>query len=1054
MEDISQGVSTNGGNFKQEENYWINKMQGELDKALFPYDYLTPASYRYESKQISFNIVGDTYNRLINMCNNSDMRLQMILTAIVALLLHKYTGNEDIILGSPIYKQDFEGEFYNTVLALRNKVVGDMSFKELLIQVKETIIEADENQNYPISKLLYHLGIPYDKGAFPLFDVAVLLENVHEKKYLENIITNVTFVFSRSDTCIKGTLEYNSVLYTLQSAEKLAERFLRLVSTICGNIDALISEISIISYQETERILNQFNNNEFIPFPQNKTIHELFEERARDIPNHAALVFQDTVLTYKELSNKVNMLAGKLREKGVKRGDVTAILVDRSIEMVIGIISILRAGGAYLPIDPNYPCERIEYILKDSNASVLLSHNNYASNISVPINIINLDDRDLYSGKSITIDNINMPNDIAYIIYTSGSTGQPKGVMIEHANVINTLCGLQDLYPLYEGDSYLLKTSYTFDVSVTELFGWFVGKGKLVILEKGGEKYPKNILDAIDKYNITHINFVPSMLGAFVSSIRSEDVKVLDKIRYIFAAGEVISSNIVNKFYNLTGKVRLENLYGPTEATIYAAYYSIMREEEGANIPIGKPIQNNKIYIMDKYNKLQPSGIMGQLCISGSGVARGYLNRPELTNEKFIVNPFVPGERLYKTGDLAKWRDDGNIEFLGRIDHQVKVRGFRIELGEIESLLRDNKSIKDTVVTMKDIQEGKYLCAYYVSDKSMTVNDLREYMSTKLPEYMIPEYFIPLDKIPLTDSGKIDRKSLPEPGEISNAGTEYTEPSNKLEEELLAIWRDILNVENIGVNHSFFSMGGNSIRLIMLHEQINKIYPDTILVADLFTYPTVRKLVQYIQGMRVDNKNIHISSIRLSDEYFINNHEHNDNCELSFSIDGTLFEKIKFVSNSKGIIIKDILLAGYIYLFYEISDQQTIEVQTAVKAEEVFPLKIDFSEIEDIYTLIQNISSKRDLLEKTPGYSISSINSIISDKGLSSIIPLFLEYGTVRNSTEFWDFYDIIMEFRQEPDRAYFRYTHNRKLRDEKMKELIGNYVEVLRAIIDKLENM
>jgi fengycin family lipopeptide synthetase D len=1054
MEGISQGNFTNTNYFKREESYWLSKMQGELSKSFFPYNYSAPSFYEYNGKKLNFKIDGENFNRLVNLSNNSDMRLHMILTTILIILIYKYTGDEDIIVGSPIYKQDFEGEFYNKILTLRNSVTGNMSFKELLIQVKKTIIDADENQNYPISKLLYHLGKMETQGSYPLFDIAILLENVHEKKYFENININVIFSFVRRDLHIEGILEYNSVLYTQQSVEKLVSRFFRLVQTICENINILISEITIISPQEIDLITNRFNQSQAEYFPQNKTIIELFEERAREIPDHTALVYKDIKLTYEDLYERINKLATMLREKGVKRGDIVGILIDRSPEMVIGIMGILKAGGAYMPIDTNYPFNRIEYMLKDSKTSILVSQSYFSETITFPIQIINLDTNDLNNSKCIVQDNISKPSDIAYIIYTSGSTGEPKGVIIEHASIVNVLYGLQQLYPLDEGDSFLFKTSYTFDVSVAELFGWFIGKGKLVILEKGEERSPNSILQAVNKHGITHINFVPSMFAKFISSISTGNVSILNKLKYIFVAGEALSDSIARHFNKLTNRVILENLYGPTEATIYATHYRVRNIVEGMNVPIGKPLQNVKAYIVDKHRKLQPPGIAGELCISGCGLARGYLNKPELTEEKFTVNPFSKDELLYKTGDLAKWMDDGNIEFLGRIDNQVKVRGFRIEVEEIESHLLNHENIKDAVATVKDLQDEKYLCAYYVSDKSLSVNCLREYMSTKLPEYMIPDYFIPLKKIPLTSSGKIDRKSLPEPGEIYNIGEEYLEPSDKYEEELLSIWKDILNIESIGVNHSFFSLGGNSIRLIILHERIDKLYPGIISVTDIFSFPTIRKLAEYIREKSSKSEDIKIFALNLPSEYLVSNNEYReDNFEFYYSINGPFHERINSVCHNREIRKRDIFLSAYIYVFYEISGEQTIEVQTLIKDDFAIPLKIDFTEINDIHDLIQKVSSGHYLMKNYPEYNIHNVNKIASHKDFFSVIPLFFESGLVSDDTELSDFFDIIMEFGEKPGKDGFRIYYNKKLRKEKVKELFNSYIQIVKALAEELDN-
>ena len=436
---------------------------------------------------------------------------------------------------------------------------------------------------------------------------------------------------------------------------------------------------------------------------------------------------------------------------------------------------------------------------------------------------------------------------LAYVIYTSGSTGKPKGVMIEHKSAINTLMALQSMYPLNAEDTYLLKTSYTFDVSVAELFGWFFAGGKLSILEPGGEKYPETIIQAIKKDCVTHINFAPSMLNTFLDMLNKESVEILEGLKYVFVAGEAISVETVRKFKDMIKGVRLENIYGPTETSIYATKYSIDSIDNKIRVPIGVPIQNTRAYIVDIRLNLQPIGVLGELCVCGEGLSRGYLNRPELTDEKFIDNPFELGKKLYKTGDLARWMPDGNIEFIGRIDNQVKVRGFRIELGEIEARLLKHELIKEAVVVAKeDTDESKYLCAYMVSDAKIDVSELRLHLAKELPEYMIPQYFVRIEKMPLNQSGKIDRKSLPEPYGYIDTGVEYEAPRNEVEVKLSEIWQEVLGVNKVGINDNFFELGGDSIKAIQVSARMQR-YQLKLETKDLQANPTISKLSGYVK---------------------------------------------------------------------------------------------------------------------------------------------------------------------------------------------------------------
>jgi tyrocidine synthetase III len=608
-----------------------------------------------------------------------------------------------------------------------------------------------------------------------------------------------------------------------------------------------LGEYSFMSKEEQATILIDWNATQ-AEYPKDKTVHQLFEEQAERTPDNIAVVFEENSLTYKQLNNRANQLARVLREKGVTPDSIVGIMAYRSVEMIVGIIAVLKAGGAYLPIDPEHPEDRIAYILEDSETGIILTQPELAdkARLNKGVDVIDLEDQDLYRGNGENLSMMSNPHNLAYIIYTSGSTGKPKGVMIEHTSVVNILTALQKKYPLSASDAYLLKTTYCFDVSVTELFGWFHDGGKLVILEPGAEKDPVAILKTIDENNVTHINFVPSMLAVFMNMFNVSEMTALNKLRYVFVAGEAVTRKLVEKFYSLTEGVTFENIYGPTELTIYATGYSIGDLQDEINVPIGKPLSNIRAYIVDRNNKLMPVGIPGELCVAGTCLARGYLKRPELNEEKFVANPFAPGERMYKTGDLVRWQPDGNIEYLGRIDHQVKIRGFRIELGEIENRLQSHEAIKEAVVVTKEGKEdSKYLCGYIVAQEELNITEIKEYLAKELPEYMIPTYIIQLEKIPLTSSGKADRKALPDPDGSMTTRTEYEAPRNDIEKILVEIWQEVLEIKNIGINDNFFALGGDSIKAIQVLSRLQK-YKLKLDAKNLLTNPEIKELSKYV----------------------------------------------------------------------------------------------------------------------------------------------------------------------------------------------------------------
>jgi len=526
--------------------------------------------------------------------------------------------------------------------------------------------------------------------------------------------------------------------------------------------------------EEDAATIARFNSTEH-PFPDHATLPELIEAQVQqNLCQRAVICDHDKIfglptLTYEELNQKSSQLTHRLRAAGVTRGDIVGLLVERSFGMMIGILAILKSGAAYLPLSPENPAERNEYLLRDANVRVLLVHNKTKDKVPFAGSMLNLDDAELFQGPVTTPALASTPTDLAYVIYTSGSTGKPKGVMIEQRSVINRLHWMQHAYPIGERDVILQKTPYYFDVSVWELLWWCLQGAQLCFLAPHAEGNPLAIVKTIQKHRITVMHFVPSMLSVFLEYLDSKGTSVLQElasVRQVFASGEALTASHVRKFNDLWGSktgARLTNLYGPTEATVDVTYFDCPTSGDFEKIPIGRPIHNTKLYVISDTHQAA-IGETGELCISGIGLARGYLNNPALTSEKFIDNPINPGERIYRTGDIARWLPDGNIEYLGRDDQQVKIRGLRIELGEIEDAIRGFAGVADCVTTVKRYSETIVLIvAYVVCKEDFDFNELKRRLKEQLPPHMVPNYFERLDKLPLTPSGKADRNALPEP---------------------------------------------------------------------------------------------------------------------------------------------------------------------------------------------------------------------------------------------------------------------------------------------------
>jgi amino acid adenylation domain-containing protein len=867
----------------KEKEYWLSKLAGEPAKSVFPIHYKSEGAKGTGKPllaTVNFNFSEELSSNMLKLCSGSDAKLHIVLVTGLILLIHKYTGSNNIIVGVPVYRVKTDAGPINTVLPLRARLVENMTFKQLLMEVQNTVVEADENRNYPMELLARQLNINTSlrDTDSALFDTAILVENIHDKGYLSRFRLNMILSFVRKGNTIRGYVEYNVLLYDRNGVEGIIGHFKNLLQAALFTPDEDAARLEILTEEEKHQLLYEFNETA-ADYPRDKTIHEFFERQVEKTPDYVAVIGswqgvappadkgavgkkEEMHITYGILNEKADQMAHSLRDKGLLSDSIIGIMTERSIKMVVGILGILKAGGAYLPIDPEYPQERIDYMLKDSGAKLLVTTNN----LEAP-------DFPLLPATG------HRPPaaSLAYIIYTSGSTGKPKGVMVHHQAVVNILFGLNKRYPFGEHDVYLLKTAVMFDVSVTELFGWFMGAegGRLAILERGAEKSPQGILDTVYRHRVTHLNFVPSMFNAFVEILDSRDIYKLAYLRYIFLAGEKLWAEPVKAFQCSDTNVLLENLYGPTEAAVYASGYSLSDWNGKDDIPIGKPLDNIELYILDRQGNLVPLGVSGELYISGDGLARGYLNNPGLTAERFDDCSFYRSYKsyrtyiFYKTGDLARWLPEGNIEFIGRIDQQVKIRGFRIEPGEIESQLLAHDEIKEAIVIAREDQQRihQYLCAYFVPVRAeeLSPEDLREYLSGRLPDYMIPSYFVQLEAIPLTPNGKVDREALPEM-ELK-AGKGYAAPRDEIEKKLVEIWCEVLGIEEgIGIDDNFFKRGGHSLKATVMasriHRELNKELP----LEEIFRLPTIRGMGEYIKGVEV-HEYISIKPVEKRDFY-------------------------------------------------------------------------------------------------------------------------------------------------------------------------------------------
>ncbi|OYD09084.1 non-ribosomal peptide synthetase [Paludifilum halophilum] len=862
---------------KKEREYWLEKLSGEWRKSRIPYD-KKGRGEAPEREALSLRFSGETQAGLLKLANGSDLRLYLVLLAGVFLLLKKYTRHTDLIVGTPILRQEQSEGLINTILPLRTEIGETTTFKELLPRLGQTFQEAVENQSYPMEILAEQLGRAKPEEESPLFDTALLLENLQEEHYLESARPSLLFSLVRREDSVEGALTWNPACFERATVQQLADHYRFLIEQALHNLDEPVAALQVLSDAERRKIAYQFNPSD-VPYPKEKTLPELFEAQAAGKPGADAVVCGDVRYTYGELNAKADRLASVLRAKGVGRDQVVGLMVERSAEIIVGIWGILKAGGAYLPMDSKHPEERISYMLKDSEALLCLTDSATEARIQGDWETLRLDAKLPNASIQENPPFHSSAKDLAYVLYTSGTTGKPKGVMVEHRNVHNLVHGLYErVYKRYgEGLNVSMLSTHVFDASVQQMFPALLLGHTLHIVPDEVKVDGRRLLSFYKENEIHISDGTPSHLRLLLETLGEKKVET-GSLKHFLVGGEALPQQVAEKFRQRFEPVEptITNAYGPTECCVQSTSYDIDPEmgEKYQTVPIGRPMPNESIYILGEHGELLPIGVPGELCISGDGVSRGYLKRPELTAEKFVDNPFLPGERLYCTGDIARWSADGQIEYMGRLDQQVQISGHRIELEEIENTLRnfrypmteegsigagtdemddrpDSSPFRDVVVVDRADEQGdNYLCAYIVADGGIDTNEIRGFLGWHLPDYMIPAYFVQLDNIPLTVSGKLDRQALPDPKKSVHAGSGYVAPRNEVEQTLVGLWSEVLGLspDQIGIHDHFFDLGGSSFKVVQFANKMKEEMGREVPVVHLFRYTTISSIAKYLQG--------------------------------------------------------------------------------------------------------------------------------------------------------------------------------------------------------------
>jgi amino acid adenylation domain-containing protein len=838
-----------GDTLDRHVGFWKAQLAGAPNQIDLPTDYPRPTQQSFLGALEMLSLPESLSRDLKALSRREGVTLFMTLLAAFKTLLHRYTQQTDLVVGTPVHgrsqceTENLIGFFVNT-LVLRTNVGEDPPFRELLQRVRQTALDGYAHQDVPFEKLVMELQPERSASYSPLFQVMFLHQGRSAHPLQLPGVTgtpmqvdngsskfDLTVIVNEATDTLGLAVEYNRELFSVPRMQRMLRHFGILLQEIIKNPEARVSQLRMLGEGEREQLLVEWNRTQS-QYPKERTWVQLFEAQVDRSPQATALVFDQQRLSYQQLNQRANQLAHHLRALGVGPESLVGICAERSLEMVVAILAVLKAGGAYLPMDPLYPAERLSFMLEDARVAVVLTQQKIQREWPEQTKVLHLDKLDLTQHSTDNPAPLSKPENLAYVIYTSGSTGKPKGVALEHRSLNAFAHWAKELYTPEELDGVLAGTSICFDLSVFELLVPVCWGGK-VILASNVLQLPE--LPAVDEVRL--VNTVPS---AATELVRLKAIP--SGVQVINLAGEPLRQDLVEQLYALGTVKKVYDLYGPTEDTVYS---TCALRQPGGRATIGRPLANKQVYILDEQMEPVPVGVAGQLYIGGDGLARGYLHRAELTAERFIESPW--GDRVYRTGDLARYQWDGNIEFIGRADHQVKIRGFRIELGEIEAQLRQHGQVREAVVVAREEAGEKRLVGYVAGEAPLNINDLKEHLKKRLPDYMVPAAIVVLEKLPLTPNGKVDRKALPAPDPGVLTGDDFIPPRTQTERILAEIWCKLLNLPRVGVHDNYFRVGGHSLLAIRVVSRIREAFQIDLSLNSIFEAPTVSELAEMIE---------------------------------------------------------------------------------------------------------------------------------------------------------------------------------------------------------------
>nr|WP_315033462.1 non-ribosomal peptide synthetase [uncultured Chryseobacterium sp.] len=862
---------------EKSKEFWLDQFRNGSAILNLPTDFTRPRINTFKGATATFELDGKEFRSLLEICSTQNVTMYNLLLTSFIVLLSKLSGQEDVVIGTSTAARqhvDLEkliGVFINT-LAIRSYPEGNQNFSDLLNKVKDNVLQCLTNQEYSYEKLIEHLGLKSDLSHNPLFDIMFEYYNfdVLEFESSNLRLTNVEYtnISSKLDLSLRVFekenshifyLDYRTDLFKKETIERFISYYKNIVKTVADNIDVKVSEINILPTEEYSLLVEDYNNTA-LEYESGTDLVTLFEQRVQKHPDRLAVCYGKEKLTYADLNKQANKIANYLIAEGIVPGNIVGLLFERSVNMVVCILGVLKTGAGYLPIDPNLPEQRISYMLNQSRSAFLLTQDKFLERFIayLPAQSVDSSRIEAQNGDNVSVEVLS--TDIAYCIFTSGSSGKPKGVMMNHRSVINLVKGLEEtVYSSYE-DKVLkvaLLASFSFDASVQQIYGCLLLGHSLYIIDDESRGDGVKLKSFFETESIDLSDGTPTHLRLVVDALEQE--ASLGNLTSWILAGEALPKELVKRFYKFLGnRVQLYNFYGPTETCVDSTYYKVTQDnlDKYPFIPIGKPLPNERVYIVNQYGKLVPTGAIGELCIAGDGLAQYYVGDERASSQKFCIDWITGEERVYLTGDMARWLPDGNLEYCGRVDDQVKLRGYRIELSEIEHQLNTFREISHSVVELKELNDEKYLVAYYESSTEYRVADLRHHLSQYLPEYMVPSYYMQLEKLPFNSNGKIDKQSLPD--YKLQVADEYIAPETETEKKLVKIWEEVLKIDSsaIGTNSNFFDLGGQSLKLVFLANRIKEKFRVSLSLARLINNKNLQQLAKDIDTCLVEDYDV------------------------------------------------------------------------------------------------------------------------------------------------------------------------------------------------------